>query len=65
MYLESSHVRNVPMYQRFGFKTHSRIHLGEDTEKPVPLDIMIRPPMVFNPKTGRRMSTVGYKLGSK
>ncbi|KAI5820985.1 acyl-CoA N-acyltransferase [Pyronema omphalodes] len=63
-YLESSHIRNVSMYQRFGFEKHSRVYLGEQTEKPVPLDIMIRPAMTYT-KTGRRMSTVGYKLGSK
>ncbi|TGZ77381.1 hypothetical protein EX30DRAFT_344164 [Ascodesmis nigricans] len=63
-YLESSHIRNVPMYQRYGFINHSRIHLGEGTKKPVPLDIMIRPAMRFTKSTGRRMSTVGYKLGA-
>ena len=63
-YLESSHIRNVPMYQRYGFVTHSRIELGAGTAKPVPLDVMIRPPMVYNEKTGRRMSTAGRKLGS-
>ena len=52
------------MYQRFGFQTHSRVELGPTLEKPVPLDIMIRPAMIYNEKTGRRMSVVGRKLGS-
>lgn len=33
------------MYERFGFSKKSRVLLGPDSEKPVPLDIMTRVPM--------------------
>ncbi|KAH8155400.1 uncharacterized protein LAJ45_00410 [Morchella importuna] len=51
-YLESSHINNVPMYQRFGFVKKSQVVLGPNCGKPVPLDIMIRP----------KMKLVGEKL---
>jgi GNAT superfamily N-acetyltransferase len=58
-YLESSHFKNVPMYERYGFEKKCQIHMGPTTAKPVPLDIMVRPK-----KTGRRASVGGRRLGT-
>jgi ribosomal protein S18 acetylase RimI-like enzyme len=44
-YLESSHPRNVAMYQKLGFVKQRHIVLGPDCSNPAPLDIMVRPPM--------------------
>ncbi|KAL7269135.1 hypothetical protein RUND412_008212 [Rhizina undulata] len=66
-YLESSHIRNVPMYQKFGFMKQRKVFLGPDCEKPVPLDIMVRPPIDGTKKNLRRdrimsISTTGGRV---
>ncbi|KAI5844963.1 hypothetical protein DFP73DRAFT_37809 [Morchella snyderi] len=58
-YLESSHVNNVPMYQRFGFVKKDFVTLGPNCDKPVHLDIMIRE---VPPKSSTTASTGGRRL---
>ncbi|KAL1633767.1 hypothetical protein SLS56_002646 [Neofusicoccum ribis] len=45
-YLESSNVRNVPIYRRMGFRECRRIYLQRAEEGNVALDIMVREPGV-------------------
>ncbi|KAF4308102.1 putative n-acetyltransferase protein [Botryosphaeria dothidea] len=45
-YLESSNVRNVPIYRRMGFRECRRIYLQRAEEGNVPLDVMVREPGV-------------------
>lgn len=45
-YLESSNVRNVPIYRRMGFRECRRIYLQRAEESNVALDIMVREPGV-------------------
>ncbi|CUS15794.1 unnamed protein product [Tuber aestivum] len=53
-YLESSHPRNVAMYQKLGFVKQRPIVLGPNCSNPAPLDIMVRPPM--DRRSSRKMS---------
>lgn len=45
-YLESSNVRNVPIYRRMGFRECRRIYLQRAEEGNVALDVMVREPGV-------------------
>ncbi|KAL0262657.1 hypothetical protein SLS55_001627 [Diplodia seriata] len=46
IYLESSHVRNVPIYRRMGFRECRRIYLQRAEKSNVALEIMVREPGV-------------------
>lgn len=46
IYLESSHVRNVPIYRRMGFRECRRIYLQRAEKGNVALEIMVREPGV-------------------
>ena len=60
MYLESSNVVNVKLYKRCGFEVKKRIVLKDGKAEEVPLDIMVREPMVLPPM---KAVDSGYEAG--
>jgi len=69
-YLESSHIRNVPMYERYGFVKKTKVVLGPDSNNPAPLDIMVRPsrcsllPTSFTNEKSMLVASPGRTLSS-